>query len=211
MPFIVFEGLDGCGKTTLIKKLENALKNSTQKGTDQIVTTREPGGTSLGVAMRQFLLTPSEQPPVAKCEALLYLADRAQHVELVIKPSLNQGAWVLSDRFKASTVAFQQSGRKIPLEQIHWLNNFATSALEPDLTVLLDLSVEESQQRSKKRKLAQDRMESEDYSFHERVRQSFLDQSKQEKNWLVLDAAHSPEELLSQLLAEIRRRKWLEF
>ncbi len=207
MPFVVFEGLDGCGKSTLLKKLQVFLESNSQK----VTVSREPGGTELGRTIRQLLLSHSLDPPVAKAEVLLYLADRAQHVETLIRPSLTQGHWVLSDRFKGSTVAFQEGGRSLQSEQIRQLNDFAVSGCDADLTVLLDLSVEESQSRINQRGGEQDRLESESLEFHQRVRQSFLRQAKEEKNWLVLDAVCTPDELFTNLKSEFKRRGWDEF
>ena len=206
MPFVVFEGLDGCGKTTLMTQLQSFLQDLEH----EVVVTREPGGTELGRSLRQLLLSPLSQPPVPRTEVLLYVADRAQHVETLIRPALDEGRWVLSDRFKASTVAFQEGGRSLSPQQIRQLNDFAVGDCHPDLTVLLDLSVEESQKRIAQRGDGQDRLESENFDFHKRVRQSFLQQSREEENWLVLDAKKTPEELFEDLKSELRRRGWGE-
>lgn len=131
----------------------------------------------------------------------------------MIKPALQQGKYVLCDRFSASSVAFQAGGRGVPESVVHSLNNFATNGLEADLTVLLDLSVDASIARREQRNLItgeeHDRMESEARQFHEKVRQSFLQMSENNPKWLVLDASFSPEKLLDLLLADLRRRGWL--
>ncbi|HPI40414.1 MAG TPA: dTMP kinase [Pseudobdellovibrionaceae bacterium] len=206
MAFIVFEGLDGSGKSTLMKELEAELRRL------QIVywTTREPGGTWLGDELRNLILQKSDNHPCARAELLLYEAARAQHVEKVIRPRLELGQWVLCDRYTASSLAFQAGGRGISSQQVEWLNDFATQGLKPDLTVLLDLSIEESEKRRSHREKSSatesDRIESENSDFHQRVRQSFLDQAQKEStHWLILDAALSKEKLKSLLLTELHR------
>ena len=178
------------------------------------IRTREPGGTPLGDEIRELILRTSGTSPTARTELLLYEASRAQHVDQVIQPAIAKGKWVLCDRFSASSVAFQAGGRQISEEWVENLNQFATDGLQPDLTVLLDLSVEESRRRRNQREShggsKEDRIESEADHFHERVRQSFLGQAaKNPKNWLVLNAAETPATLLRNLLAELRGRKWL--
>lgn len=210
MFFVVFEGLDGSGKSSLMKRIENHLKNLGQS----LIMTREPGGTIVGDEIREIILKKQAEPPSARTELLLYQASRAQHVDLVIRPALNQNKWVLCDRFSASSIAFQGGGRGISLDQVEWLNNFATNLLKPHLTVLLDLSVDESKKRRSNREnqtaVAEDRIEAEADSFHEKVRQGFLDQAKADpQNWLVLNAAHTPEELYQQLVKDLTERQWL--
>jgi dTMP kinase len=142
---------------------------------------------------------------------LLYEASRSQHVDLVIRPALERKEWVLCDRFSASSVAFQAGGRQISVEQVHWLNSFATNNLKPHLNILLDLTVEESQRRRQKRGEVEDRIESEEAAFHQRVRDGFLRQAGQSpEEWLVLDAAQPPEKLFEILLQElVTEKKWL--
>ena len=210
MFFVVFEGLDGSGKSSLMKRLEAHLKKSGQ----DLIMTREPGGTTVGDEIREIILKKQAQPPSARTELLLYQASRAQHVDLVIRPALAQKKWVLCDRFSASSIAFQGGGRGISLDQVRWLNDFATSLLKPHLTVLLDLSVEESKKRRSHREnttdVAEDRIEAEADSFHEKVRQGFLDQAQADsENWLVLNAALTPDELYTQLIAKLTEKKWL--
>src|SRR3954464_7993655 len=121
MAFLVFEGLDGSGKSTLIERLAEELK---RRGLDLILT-REPGGTPLAEDIRKILLRTDAEVPHARTELLLYEASRAQHVERVIKPALRDGRWVLCDRFTASSVSFQSFARKLPRTEIDWLNNYA--------------------------------------------------------------------------------------
>src|SRR3712207_3423903 len=122
MRFLAFEGLDGSGKSTLMQ----GLREEFRQRRIAFVDTREPGETPLGEKIRQLLLTVEGQAPVPRAEALLYQADRAHNVETLIKPALAKGAWVFSDRFAASSIAFQSGGRAIEPAQIDWLNSFST-------------------------------------------------------------------------------------
>ncbi|MFZ4404285.1 MAG: dTMP kinase [Pseudobdellovibrionaceae bacterium] len=216
MAFIVFEGLDGSGKSSLLNFLEQELRRQNLP----FICTREPGGTQLGDSLRQLILQKKEPAPCPKAELLMYEASRAQHVFEVIRPALAQTKWVLCDRFSASSVAFQAGGRHLSEQDVEWLNRFATSDghakdLQPDLTVLLDLSVVTAKSRREQRQLefteeVEDRIEAEAEAFHQRVRESFLKQAGQNPNsWLVLSADHSPAVLAQQLLAELKNRKWL--
>lgn len=210
MIFLAFEGLDGSGKSSLMKQLASELT----KQNKTYIQTREPGGTEVSDAIREIILRKSSEHPVAKAELLLYQASRAQHVELVIAPALAKNQWVLCDRFTASSVAFQAGGRSISLEQVNWLNQFSTGGLKPHLNILLDLTVAESEKRRLQRQSEQgseaDRMESEKKDFHERVRKGFLDEAvRNPKEWLVLNAAQSQKELFTELVTELRRRQWL--
>jgi len=210
MPFLAFEGLDGSGKSTLMNQLEAQLKQNHIL----VMRTREPGGTELGEEIRQLILRTSGEAPVPRTELLLYQAIRAQHVEQKIKPALARQEWVLSDRFAASSIAFQAGGRSISQEDVVWLNQFSTKGLQPDLTVLLDLPVEDSlarrEQRQQKTGIQADRIEKEKNDFHQRVRDSFLQQAQQNKeNWLVLDAEKPTEELMKILWSDLRRRNWV--
>lgn len=177
------------------------------------VHTREPGGTPLGDEIRQMILRKEGPAPLPRTELLLYEASRAQHVEQVIRPALREKKWVLCDRFTASSVAFQGGGRDISVQDVVSLNDFATGHLQADLTVLLDLSVEESRRRRSRRQShtgdGEDRIEAEADSFHEKVRQAFLNQAQTAPNWLVLDARQTPQELFTQLMQALRERKLL--
>lgn len=210
MAFIVFEGLDGSGKSSLMQALAGELENLKKK----FIRTREPGGTELGDEIRHLILRKNGQAPTARTELLLYEASRAQHVDCVIRPALADNQWVLCDRFTASSVAFQAGGRSIVLQDVEWLNRFATNNLEPDLTVLLDLSVEESKKRRSGRSQAlgqqDDRIESEADSFHEKVRNGFLIQAQSDsEKWLVLDARKTPAELSNELIQYLKTKKFL--
>lgn len=207
MRFLAFEGLDGGGKSTLIQGVKAYLESQNKP----FVITREPGGTPLGEELRQYLLRTSGEAPVPKAEALLYQAIRAQHVERLIRPSLQEKKWVLSDRYAASSLAFQGGGRDLKFEDIAWLNQFSTGGLKPDLYVLVDLPVEESLRRLGHRGQETDRFEREAKDFHERVRATFLRLAKEDpENWFVLSGLDSPTQLVENLLTELRRRKWLD-
>ncbi len=207
MAFLAFEGLDGSGKSTLIQGLKAEF---THRGIGCVVS-REPGGTVLGDEIRQLLLRVSGEAPVARAEALLYQAGRAQHVEQLIKPALAAKKWVLCDRFAASSVAFQGGGREISEAGITWLNDFSTGGLQPDLYVLLDVSVDESMRRLKARQADADRLELEAEAFHQKVRQTYLRLAQQDPaQWLVLSAALPPADLLEKLIEVLRVKKWLD-
>lgn len=211
MKFIVFEGLDGSGKSSLMSAIEAELAKRSVK----TYRTREPGGTPLGEDIRNLILQKKAgHAPTARTELLLYEASRSQHVEEVIMPKLKEGCWVLCDRFTASSIAFQAGGRELSLENVEMLNAFATKNLKIDLTVLLDLSVEESRRRRQKRGVqtgeTEDRIESENDSFHQRVREGFLSQARREPEaWLVLDASKTPEELLKITWEYLQKNAWV--
>ncbi len=210
MAFIVFEGLDGSGKSSLMQALASELENQKKI----FIRTREPGGTSLGDEIRHLILRKDGQAPTARTELLLYEASRAQHVDCVIRPALADHKWVLCDRFVASSVAFQAGGRSIDIQDVEWLNRFATNQLMPDLTVLLDLSVEESKKRRSGRSddsgQQEDRIESEADSFHEKVRNGFLRQAQNHsEKWLVLDARKSQTELALELIDYLKQKKFI--
>jgi dTMP kinase len=195
---IAFEGGEGAGKSTQVRRLQEWL---TREG---LVArgTFEPGATLSGAGIRSILLDRSHAGIAPRSEALLYAADRAQHVHDVIRPALDAGEVVITDRFVDSSLAYQGAGRTIPLEEVRMLSRWATQGVAPDLTVLLDLPPEEGLARARGRAAA-DRMESESLDFHQRVRQTFraLAESAPDR-YLVLDARKSAE----SLAAEIRVR-----
>jgi dTMP kinase len=187
---VVLEGIDGCGKTTQLECLGHWLPSSgLMPAGARLLTSREPGGTPLGRALRELLLhPPAETAPCSDAELLLYAADRAQHVARVIRPALEAGDWVLCDRFTGSTAAYQGYGRGLPLERIAALEGFATGGLEPDLTLWLDLPLEESLRRRGGR--AADRIEASGQAFLERVAAGFATLAG-ERAWLRIDASQS--------------------
>lgn len=201
-PFIAFEGINGCGKSTLHRKVSEHLRT---QGVE-LVDTREPGGTALGKEIRKLLL---EWPGAKKCdraELLLFAADRAEHVETVIKPALAQGRWVLCDRYIYSTITFQGHGRGIARELLDEVNAIATQGLTPDLVVLLDLDPKIALSRMAQRvDNGRDSFEDEEIDFHTRIRHGFLEcAEKLPVPFLVLDATKSPEELVQETLAIVR-------
>ncbi|MCB0407948.1 MAG: dTMP kinase [Bdellovibrionales bacterium] len=210
MAFIVFEGLDGSGKSTLIKKLKSLLETEGQS----VVLTHEPGGTPLAEEIRDMLLRTEGEAPTALTELLLYEASRAQHVEMKICPALKKGDWVLCDRFTGSTLAFQCGGRNIDRQLIDSLNAIATQGTEPDLWVLLDLSLEESLRRRQRRdevgEKALDRFELEANEFHNNVRNYYLKLAKEApKKWLVLNAESSVDDVFLELQSRLKDLGWM--
>jgi dTMP kinase len=188
--FITFEGPEGSGKTTHIRRLAAHLES---RGV-AVTLTREPGGTKLGEAVRDILQHErAGEAPVARAEVLLFLASRAQHVERLIRPALEAGRWVLCDRFADSTLAYQGYGRGFGLEQLAEVNQFATDGLTPNLTVLLDVRPQTSRARLHSRSAAlaagPDRIERESDAFHARLRDGFLALAAREPaRFLVVDA-----------------------
>lgn len=175
--FITLEGPEGAGKSTHLKRLAERLEAQGIK----VLTTREPGGTKLGEAVRGILqFNTAGEAPVPASELLLFLASRAQLVETVIRPALEAGIWVLSDRFCDSTFAYQGYGRGMDVEKLKTLNAFATSDLMPDRTILLDISQEESRMRLRDRKGPTDRFEQERDTFHLRLAEGFRALAEQE-------------------------------
>lgn len=170
--FITFEGADGCGKTTQSELVQKYLE---EKGM-HVVWTREPGAPGLGKKIRELLLY-YDGDVAPMCEAFLFLADRAQHIEHTIKPAVEAGKIVVCDRHTDSTIAYQGYGRGEDIEQLKYLNNLATGSIKPDLTFVFDVSTEVAQTRVGNEK---DRMESAGIEFHKKVRQGYLEIAKQE-------------------------------
>ncbi len=194
--FITFEGADGCGKTTQLKLAAQYLESQGK----QVVVTREPGSTGLGVQLREILLGYDGEVS-SRAEQFLFLADRAQHVDMVIKPALAAGKIVLCDRHTDSTTAYQGYGRGLNLERIDYLNNITTDGLKPDLTIVFDVDIETSAARVGAQK---DRMESAGTGFFNRVRQGYLEIAKREPSRVkVVDAARSIEQVHSDITSII--------
>ncbi len=196
--FITFEGGDGCGKTTQIKLLDEYLR---AKGYKTLLT-REPGAKGLGEKIREILLNyDGEVSP--RCESFLFLADRAQNVDCIIRPALADGTIVICDRHTDSSVAYQGYGRGLDIDRIKKLNALATDGLVPDLTIVLDVDVETSQARVGSVK---DRMESAGVEFFERVRNGYLEIAKQEPERVkVVDSKQSIEDIHKQILELIKK------
>jgi len=185
--FIVLEGIDGCGKTTQIEALREWLPSSglLPPGA-RVVVSREPGGTALGQALRELLLhPPAATAPVLCAELLLYAADRAQHVERVLRPALHRGDWVLCDRFTGSTAAYQGYGRGWPVTLLDTLETLTTSGLQADLTLWLDVLLTESCRR-RGGQLA-DRLEGQGVAFLGRVSDGF-ERLAAQRGWTRINA-----------------------
>jgi len=195
--FVVFEGGEGAGKSTQVARLAAVLR---AQGRD-VVVTREPGATNIGQRIRRMLLDHGEptddRPPLsARAEALLYAADRADHVSTVVRPALKRGAVVISDRYVDSSLAYQGAGRTLPVDEVSWLSAWATGGLRPELVVLLDIDPAVGLSRASARGNGTDRLESESVGFHDRVRCAFLDLATADpQRYLVLDATRPEEEL----------------
>jgi dTMP kinase len=196
--FITFEGADGSGKTTQIKMLEEYLTAQNEN----FILTRDPGGTKLGTKLREILLN-YDGKIAPFCELFLYLADRAQHVDEVIMPSLNNGKIVLCDRYIDSTLAYQGYARGLNIDEIINLNNLVTHTLIPDLTLLFDIETGKAMQRLGGQK---DRLESEAKHFHEKVRMGYLDLAQKDPQRIkVIDASRSIEEVHNQVIELIKQ------
>lgn len=201
--FVSFEGPEGGGKTTQIRLLADWLRG---QGYD-VITTREPGGTRIGDAVRAVLLHPEHIEMKPEAEILLFSAARAQIVGEVIRPQLARGGVVLCDRFADSTLAYQGYGRKLDLEALRMITAFATGNLTPDLTICLDLPVPDGLQRKRGGDLTEwNRMEREEIEFHERVRAGYLAlASAANQRWLVVDARQSVEQVQAVIRSRVRQ------
>jgi dTMP kinase len=192
VPFITFEGIEGCGKTTLLRRLAARLG-------PRSVVTREPGGTAIGTAVRRVLLDPASRAMTPMAELLLYFADRAQNVAEVVRPALDEGRVVLCDRHVESSLAYQGYGRGLSLDAIRALAVLATGGLRPDLIVLLDVPVEVGLCRVGQRG-TQDRLEAEVREFHERVRTGYETlRAGEPSRWLSLDGTEAPDAVFETL------------
>ena len=213
---ITFEGGEGSGKTTQIRRsqlwLSSYLRHllEGQPPLDLIIT-REPGGTERGQAIRQVLLNPDVAEPMnERAELLLYASDRAQHVEFLLKPALNRGAIVLSDRYIDSTIAYQGYGRKLDLYLIHQLNQIATGGLESDLTLWFDVAPEIGLARTHRRGAA-DRMEQNQLDFHQRVHQGFAAIAQDHPQRVVRIDANCSEAEVARQVQEVLQRSLMEW
>ena len=178
---IAFEGGDGAGKSTQAARLAAWL---TERG-HEVVATRQPGGTPVGAAVRAILLEPATGELSPRTEALLYAADKAEHVDTVVLPALERGAVVVTDRYVDSTLAYQGAGRALTPDELQWLVDWATRRVRPALTVLLDVDVDTGSERL----AGLDRLEAEPAEFHRRIRGRFRELAEAEPTrYLVLDA-----------------------
>lgn len=223
--FVVFEGLDGAGKSTQVRAVAAALRAAGR----EVAATREPGGTRLGERLREILLTPEDGPVTLEAELLLFaartdppapedgaaitpeaellllFAARAEHLARVIRPALARGAWVLCDRFTDASYAYQGGGRGLAEERIAALETWVQGGLRPDLTVILDLPVERGLARAAPEPLfagaARDRFEREHFTFFERVRAAYLERRRRApERYLLVDAERAPGDVTREVL-----------
>jgi dTMP kinase len=202
--FITFEGVDGAGKSSHLNWFADQLRD---RGIDLLVT-REPGGTPLGEKLREILL---HEVMHAETEALLMFASRREHIERVIKPALQRGTWVISDRFTDASFAYQGGGRGVPVEKLEQLERWVQGDLQPDLTLLFDIPVEVARERLRKNvvqtNIALDKFEQEKSEFFDKVRNAYLARAqKNPARFAVIHAEKTPEEVkvnLEQILSSI--------
>jgi dTMP kinase len=197
--FLTFEGIDGCGKSTQLRLVASELR----LGGMEVVATREPGGTALGTRLRAALLDAEESvDPLA--ELLIFAADRAQHVRTLVRPALESGHIVLSDRYADATVAYQGAGRGFPPELVAQVVALATGGLKPDLTIVFDVPVAECIARTRRRIGSDhrgDRLDAEDAAFHTRVRQAYLEMAAREPERVrIINASGSIEETHARVM-----------
>jgi dTMP kinase len=201
--FITFEGIEGSGKTTQIRHAAEFLK---QKGRECVIT-REPGGTATGLKIRAILLDPESREMDPSAELLLYMADRAEHIKRVVKPSLSEGKTVLCDRYFDATVAYQGYARGLEIDLLKRLHTLVINDLKPDRTILLDLPPETGLERAwkqikeGKRAGLETRFEKEELAFHDKVRNGYLKlASREPERFTVIDAAGSEEEVRNKII-----------
>ncbi|GAB4058866.1 dTMP kinase [Uliginosibacterium sediminicola] len=195
--FITFEGIDGAGKSTQIAAVLERLRAA---GLD-VLSSREPGGTPLGEALREIVL---HQSMHLETEALLMFAARREHLAQLIEPALSRGAWVVSDRFSDATYAYQVGGRGLLSEKFVALEAWVHPALQPDLTFLFDVAPAVAAQRLAQGRAESDRFEREQADFFERVRAAYLLRAEQSAGRIaVIDAARSPEQITADVLARL--------
>ncbi|MCR1995333.1 dTMP kinase [Bifidobacterium animalis] len=196
--FISFEGVDGAGKTTQVNLLADYLRTLGR----EVVVTREPGGTALGTQIRAMLLTANPDEEISsRTEALLFAADRAQHVSEVIRPALERGAIVITDRYLDSSLAYQSGGRELTADDIRTLSMWATNNLLPARTYLLDIDPRASHTRLEH---AEDRMESAGDDFQQRTRTAFLElAAAQPQRFRVIDAQQSVEKIAGLICDDV--------
>ena len=204
--FVTFEGIEGCGKTTQVSRL---VKRMEDLGVS-VVRTLEPGGTGIGEKIRRILLDARHKNLLPRTELLLYEADRAQHVDEVIRPALKQGKWVICDRFCDATVAYQGVGRGQNLEWVETLNAWVTQDIRPDRTFLLDCPVELGLERAHRRnrqriEKGQDRFEQEQLDFHDGVRRGYLELARANGDrFVIIDANQSEDQLEEEIFGHLR-------
>lgn len=196
--FITFEGIEGCGKSTQALLLKEYLLSLDYN----VLLTREPGGPPISEKIRRILLDNGNSRMLAETELLLYMASRAQHTGEWIKPALNAGKIVICDRYTDSSLAYQGGGRELDLAMIISIAKFATFGIIPDCTILLDIPVEIALERIKHKDA--DRIESEDFSFHQKVRDVFIDVAKKEPvRYIIMNGNDKVENIQSRIIETI--------
>lgn len=203
--FVSFEGPDGAGKSTVLKEV---LTEIGPKLKTQYLVTREPGGSKIAEKIRDIILDPANDKMDAKTEALLYAASRSQHVEEIIRPALQAGKVVFSDRFVDSSLAYQGNGRDLGIEEVKQINDFATGELDPDLTFFLDVAPEIGLERIEKLRPGQeDRLEQENLAFHKKVYAGFLKvKDMYPERFVTIDATQNLEQVVKQVVAVLEER-----
>ena len=205
--FITFEGIDGSGKTTQLRLLSERLRAAGR----EVVEAVEPGGTEIGRQIRAIVLDGRNTHLTPRAELLLYFASRAQNVEQVIRPALGEGKVVLCDRFTDSTLVYQGCGRGLGVGVVLALDEIACPGLKPELTVLVDIDLDESLRRARNRNTqsatAETRLEDESREFHRRVRDGYLALAAREpQRFIVIDGAASVEEVAARIWREVSKR-----
>ncbi len=195
--FVAFEGIDGSGKSTQARRVASER---------DALFVFEPGDTPMGVDLRHWILEAVSTPMSPTTEALLLLADRSHHVHSVIEPALKSGRHVIADRFYASTLAYQGYGRGVDLGQLRAATQLAIGDRRPDLTILIDLSPGVANERSARS--ASDRIESANLEFHDRVREGYLELSRSEAGWIVVDGARPRSEVDADIDERLAQLPW---
>ena len=201
--FITFEGIEGSGKSTQLSMLNKWLTNHDY----DVIATREPGGTKIGEKIRELLRSGSKNDVFSpRTELMLFEASRAQHMEEIVLPALNNGKIVLCDRFFDSTTVYQGVARAIDTDIVHILNDFSSFEKKPDLTIILDIDVDESMNRLIKREISKDRIEQEDRKFFENVRNGYLNLAQNNERFFVIDGSSDANSIQQKIRDELSKR-----